>query len=836
LGESLTKAKTFEFKKRLTKRFGFGAPLLIGSMLMQCLCLSMPLPAFADAPIAVLKSARDSFAYNDAHIGTYEDDFTAFEKALTAANVRFDEIPEHDATAGSSKLSAYKAVIVPLLVDLPMDVVNALIEFQRGGGKLLVTDSGATPLGGAQALEKAAGLTFVRQTTSTEKRMVNWPKSPAPVNEDFAIGSVSSEMSAGENAGTIASWMDATGNKVGSAVWRSGNIIFMTWAPGMQGNITSNATLLGLALDELVPGLTAQSAVQISFADFQTIGQELEYLTKRTEEAIKTARQADLAVPFNVIQTNYEAATAHVKQFQEAYHNRQYYEADEFLKQAREEFSLAFAQSMPVRPVEARNIWLDRGTIVSTKSPQGMAQLFDKLKANGINVVYFETNNAGFVMYPSKIATQNPATIGWDPLGCAVKEAHKRGMELHAWLWTFNVGNTKHNPIVGKEAEWPGPVLTTHKLDWALAALNGQLVPPRQTEFWIDPSNPEGRAYIKSLYLEVVKNYPVEGIQFDYIRYPFNGKGSEMGYDWLGRQKFEQDTGLTLDKLDDATRELWQAWKIQNINSFVKDTSAAIRATRPGIRISAAVYAMPRRMRLNAIQQEWETWVANGWVDTLNPMTYVGTAKELSTMASYVRESCADRALIYPGLSIRQLDTAGMIEQLDTARETGTLGTSIFAAAHLDEKKSRVLKSGPYRKQPTMTPQSEPLRASRLLVDDFAAMVNRYMADPKKHIMSDQASTNDVLMQIENLQHTLRALNSQSSVDQIEAANKDVLTLHNTMKNWLRLEAFIQRGYRAQYIVSYLGQVEAILSYAGHKLKSSTKALAAGDSAMTPSR
>ncbi|MFT2525979.1 hypothetical protein ACMWQA_26380, partial [Escherichia coli] len=92
-------------------------------------------------------------------------------------------------------------------------------------------------------------------------------------------------------------------------------------------------------------------------------------------------------------------------------------------------------------------------------------------------------------------------------------------------------------------------------------------------------------------------------------------------------------------------------------------------------------------------------------------MTYVPTAKELTTAASYVRESCADKVLVYPGLSIRQLDTAGLIEQLDSARELGTLGTTMFAAAHLDDKKTNVLKAGPYRRQPLLTPQSEPLRA-----------------------------------------------------------------------------------------------------------------------------
>jgi uncharacterized lipoprotein YddW (UPF0748 family) len=194
------------------------------------------------------------------------------------------------------------------------------------------------------------------------------------------------------------------------------------------------------------------------------------------------------------------------------------------------------------------------------------------------------------------------------------------------------------------------------------------LLPPKQHEFWIDPSNAEARQYAKDLIMETMLKYSVDGIQLDYIRYPFNNKGAEMGFDWLGRQKFEQDTGLSLDRLDDETRQVWIAWKIAQINSFVKEVSQSMRRAKPGIRISAAVYAMPRRMRINAIQKEWETWVANGWVDTLNPMTYVTTAKELALNAGYVRESTADRALVYPGLSIRQLDTAGLIEQLDSAR------------------------------------------------------------------------------------------------------------------------------------------------------------------------
>ena len=113
-----------------------------------------------------------------------------------------------------------------------------------------------------------------------------------------------------------------------------------------------------------------------------------------------------------------------------------------------------------------------------------------------------------------------------------------------------------------------------------------------------------------------------------------------------------------------------------------------------------------------------------------------------------------------------------------------------------------------------------------MLLDDFSTMVNGYLQDPKKKILSDQASTNDVIIQIVELQKKMHALANHPSADEIEAVNKDVNSLHSTIREWLRLEAFIQRGYRAQYIVNYLGQVEAILSYASHKVRSEKNSLA----------
>jgi uncharacterized lipoprotein YddW (UPF0748 family) len=782
--------------------------------------ISLSLPAYASSPLALVKSEKNQEAYSDQHLGTFDDDWLAFRRTIETSNVRFDVISDQDLINGGSKLSSYKVIILPMLIDLPTAAVNTISDYVRSGGKIIVTDGGGSPTENAQKINQLTGVQVKGHNTMQDKLQLVWSRTPLPFTQDFSVGTTYANFHIVDNGALqSAKWINTNGQEVTGAICNLNGNIYLSWAPGLQGEITSNSQVLSLALEDSVPGITQQAAVQISFADYQNIQQELDYLIRRTEESIQTAKQADLAVPFKTIQEHYEVALQHVKNFQTAYQERRFLEADSEAAQARHEFSLAFAKSMPVRPVEARSVWLDRGTIINCKTEAAMSDLFDRLKSAGINVVYFETNNAGFCMFPTQISTPHPDLHGFDALGTAVKEAHKRGMELHSWIWTFAVGNLRHNPIIGRESDYPGPVLSSHAFNWALARQNGALLPNNQPEFWIDPANLDGRRFVKDLAVEIVSKYPVDGLQFDYIRYPFNGKGTEMGFDWTGRLRFEKETGLNLDKLDEETRQMWQTWKIAQVNSFVEETSKATKKIRPGLRISVAVYGTPKRLRLGNIQQEWEAWIRNGWIDTVNPMTYVPTAKDLSIMAGFVRESSEDKALVYPGLSIRQLDTAGLIEQLDTARAIGTLGTTIFAVAQLDDKKLNVLKLGPYRRYTMLTPQSDPLKASRLLFDDFASMVNRYFQDPKKRILSDQSSTNEVFAEIESVQKQIHSLSSKSSAEELSDAVKQVSNLQNDIKNWLRIEAFIQRGYRAQYIVSYLTQVQAILTYAFHQTK-----------------
>ncbi|MBY0357629.1 MAG: family 10 glycosylhydrolase [Candidatus Obscuribacterales bacterium] len=765
------------------------------------------------ASIAVLKSAKNADSYQNQNIGSYDEDWQSFRRTLESANLRYDVLNDKDLS--QNKLAQYKVLILPLLIDINDENTKAIKDYLKAGGRILATDSGGTPTNNAAEINLQAGAKVTGHDAMQEAKQLVWSSNGETYKQDFAVGTLTAKIAVDGSGLAAANW-----NSAGeAAASRKNGNIFLGWALGLQGETSTNVKVITLALEEISPGLSKSATAQMTNKDYLVYQKDLDSLQKRTEDAINMASQSDLSVPLKIIQNHYEAALTHAKEFKDYYQNNKYFEADSALSVARNEFSLAYAQSMPVRAVEARSVWLDRGTIVSCQTEQGLAALFDRLSKTGINVVYFETNNAGYVMYPSKISQQNPQTLKWNPLATAVKEARKRGMEIHAWLWTFNVGNTFHNPIINQEPDYPGPVLSNTDLTWALSSANGSFIPPKQHEFWLDPSNKDARKLIKSLISEVVANYDLDGIQLDYIRYPFNGKGGEMGFDWLGRQQFERATGLCLDKIDEKTRKAWQDWKTKQVSSFVQDISETVRKMKPGLRISAAVYAMPRSQRLTAIQQDWETWVEKGWVDTLNPMTYVAKGSELNNMAGYVRQSSKNQALVYPGLFIKDLDTAGFIEQLDISRSIGSLGNTMFAVAQLDDTKSSLLRLGPYRRAPLMTPQADPLGAVRLIFDNFAQAVSRYAQDPERPIVSDRANTNEVLNQIESIQKLLHSLPAENKVEDLIAVDSQLSSLENNLTDWLAIDSFVKRAPRALYISSYLKQARAILSYAAHRSK-----------------
>lgn len=339
------------------------------------------------------------------------------------------------------------------------------------------------------------------------------------------------------------------------------------------------------------PQMTVTSA-PISHVEAVRMGRELELLAGRVESALISAYAADTPIDLR-LQPQQQASEPNITvavsgtldglsnqdgvQTTSAWDNeamRSVMEARQFLKVfpalvARRDYRTARHQwlhhqqrllrnyplNQPTVHPEIRAIWLDRGTLVQAGSEAGLAVIFDRLAAAGINTVFLETVNAGYPIFPSQVAPQqNPQLQGWDALASAVKLAHQRGMQLHAWVWVFAAGNERHNQLLGLPANYPGPIIAAHP-SWANYDNQGKLAPVGQPKPFLDPANPEVRDYLLSLFKEIVTRYPVDGLQLDYIRYPFQNPARNLtyGYGQASRRIFKEQTGIdpiTLSPLD----------------------------------------------------------------------------------------------------------------------------------------------------------------------------------------------------------------------------------------------------------------------------------------------
>lgn len=361
----------------------------------------------------------------------------------------------------------------------------------------------------------------------------------------------------------------------------------------------------------------------------------------------------------------------------------------------------AFPVNQSLAQAEIRAMWLDRGTIVQAGSEEKLAEIFDRLAAAGINTVFFEAINAGYPIYPSQLAPQqNPLTRHWDPLAAAIRLGNARGIEVHAWVWLFAAGNRRHNAILNLPASYPGPLINANP-GWTGYDRQGRIIPLGQDKPFLDPANPEVRSYLMRMLQEIVNNYDVDGIHFDYVRYPFQDPSADRtyGYGTASRLRFRDMTGVdpaVLSPRDNSSlsaheqrrqRQLWHRWtefRVEQVSSFVAEASQMLRQRKPDMTISAAVFAKPTHERIQKIQQDWETWAERGDVDWIVLMSYaMDTNRFEELIHPWVLEDNYGSTLILPGIRLLNLPDMAALDQIQTLRDLPVSGYALFAVDNL---------------------------------------------------------------------------------------------------------------------------------------------------------
>ena len=347
--------------------------------------------------------------------------------------------------------------------------------------------------------------------------------------------------------------------------------------------------------------------------------------------------------------------------------------------QAQTNLSDYLTKRMPKR--ETRAVWLT--TLANLDWPKNYARseesiklqkqelidILDKYQKANINTVLLQARVRAATIYPSDIEPWDQCITGvegrapgygYDPLGFAVEECHKRGMEIHAWIATIPVG-------------------AKNSLGCRTLMKKGFRIRNFSTGSYLDPADPGVAPYLASICGEIVRKYDVDGINLDYIRYP----------DGWPRPSYRD--GDTPDQ------------RRSNITAIVRAIHDEVKAIKPWVKMSCSPigkhadlsrYSSKNFNAHDRVSQEAQEWMRLGLMDQLYPMQYFRGDNYYPFVADWVEN--AYKREIVTGLGTYFLDpregnwTLGdLTRQMYVSRDLG-VGHAHFRSYFLTANKQGV--------------------------------------------------------------------------------------------------------------------------------------------------
>lgn len=324
---------------------------------------------------------------------------------------------------------------------------------------------------------------------------------------------------------------------------------------------------------------------------------------------------------------------------------------------------------------ELRCAWVTRWAF---KSPGDISTTFEKLRTAGINTVFFQVRGACTVLYPSEIEPWSGVLAGklgedpgWDPLDTAISEAHKRGLDIHAWINVFPAWPVSESPRGPQETE-PRHVMLEHP-EWLARNRRGEIMPidkseARHSYAFLSPSVPAVRAHIIRVVEEIVSNYEVDGLHLDYVRFP----DSTYSYDEVSTSAYKSYAPYAPHGMTYAL------WRTIQLTDFIREIRKRVTEARPHAILSATV----RRDAIESMEyflQDGIEWIRQGYVDLLVPMIYTTS---MDAFEKSVREYSLlvgeDKVVAGMGAYLDSFDDMTFAGQVQIARSYDLRGIAVF--------------------------------------------------------------------------------------------------------------------------------------------------------------
>jgi len=259
-----------------------------------------------------------------------------------------------------------------------------------------------------------------------------------------------------------------------------------------------------------------------------------------------------------------------------------------------------------------RGTWVTNVASDALHSKETVRATVERCKKSGLNTIYVVVWNNGLTMYPSDVAKkyigiiQDPLYKNFDPIREIVEQGHREGLKVHAW---FEFGFSYAHPDA-KQSLW-----LQNYPHWAGRNAAGEFL-VKDHFYWWNALLPGVQEFLSALVLEVVRKYPVDGIQGD-DRLP--AMPSEGGYDDYTRALYAGEHGGNQPPVNSKDPD-WVQWRADRLSDFARRLYSAVKNERASCIVSWAPGNYP--WSRDEYLQDWPAWLKGGYADEVLPQLY----------------------------------------------------------------------------------------------------------------------------------------------------------------------------------------------------------------------
>lgn len=314
----------------------------------------------------------------------------------------------------------------------------------------------------------------------------------------------------------------------------------------------------------------------------------------------------------------------------------------------------------PAAPREFRAAWVATVANIDWPSAPGLPVETQKAEARGLvaqaralglNAIILQVRPAADALYESRLEPWSEYLTGeqgrspepgYDPLAFWIEEAHRAGLELHAWF----------NPFRARHTSARSPLAAGH-----LGHTHPAWVKPYGDQLWLDPGEPGAEAHVLAVILDVTRRYDIDGVHMDDYFYPYpikDGPDRTAPFPDDASWRAYLEGGGGLSRAD---------WRRSLVDRFVERLYREVHREKPAVRVGVSPFGLGRPDRrppgvagfsqYDELYADAERWLEQGWVDYLAPQLYWkrdSAQQPFEPLLDYWRAQNPKGRFLWPGL------------------------------------------------------------------------------------------------------------------------------------------------------------------------------------------